>query len=101
MRSEPTRGSRPSPSQAAPTDPPARRLLSTESGEIRAFQHYDRSKTYKVDREVAEARTDDYDGLVLPGGVGNPDTLRQDEDAVEFVRSFFEAGKPVAAICHA
>ena len=76
-------------------------LLSIESGEIQAFHHYDKSKTYKVDKEVASARMDDYDGLVLPGGVGNPDTLRQDDDAVEFVRSFFEAGKPVAAICHA
>jgi len=49
---------------------------------------------------VAEANPDDYDGLVLPGGVANPDFLRADEDAVRFVRSFFEAGKPVAAICH-
>ena len=76
-------------------------LLSIESGEIQAFNHYDKSKTYKVDKEVAAARMDDYDGLVLPGGVGNPDNLRQDDDTVEFVRSFFEAGKPVAAICHA
>jgi deglycase len=76
-------------------------LLSIESGEIQAFQHYDKSKKFKVDKEVAGARVDDYDGLVLPGGVGNPDTLRQDDEAVEFVRSFFEAGKPVAAICHA
>ena len=76
-------------------------LLSIESGEIRAFNHYDKSKKYKVDKEVSAARMDDYDGLVLPGGVGNPDNLRQDDDTVEFVRSFFEAGKPVAAICHA
>jgi protease I len=76
-------------------------LLSIESGEIQAFNHYDKSKTYKVDKEISAARVDDYDGLVLPGGVGNPDNLRQDDDAVEFVRSFFEAGKPVAAICHA
>jgi len=76
-------------------------LLSIKSGEIQAFKHYDKSKTYKVDKEVSSARMTGYDGLVLPGGVGNPDTLRQDDDAVEFVRSFFEAGKPVAAICHA
>src|SRR5215210_1555468 len=67
-------------------------LLSIQDGEIEAFNHYDRSKAYPVDKQVSEARVDDYDGLVLPGGVGNPDNLRQDEDAVEFVRAFFEAG---------
>jgi protease I len=76
-------------------------LLSIQSGEIQAFNHYDKSNKYPVDKEVSAARVDEYDGLVLPGGVGNPDNLRQDEDAVEFVRAFFEAGKPVAAICHA
>ena len=76
-------------------------LLSIDDGEIQAFDHYDKSKKYKVDRKVGDAKVDDYDGLVLPGGVGNPDTLRQDEDAVEFAKAFFEAGKPVAAICHA
>ena len=76
-------------------------LLSIESGEIQAFNHYEKSNKYKVDKEVSAARMDDYDGLVLPGGVGNPDNLRQDDDTVEFVRSFFEAGRPVAAICHA
>jgi protease I len=76
-------------------------LLSIQSGEIQAFNHYDKSNKYPVDKEVSDARMDDYDGLVLPGGVGNPDNLRQDEETVEFVRSFVEAGKPVAAICHA
>ena len=75
-------------------------LLSIKSGEIQAFNHYDKSKKYKVDKEISSARIDDYDGLVIPGGVGNPDTMRMDSDAVEFVRSFFEAGKPVAVICH-
>jgi protease I len=75
-------------------------LLSIKSGEIQAFNHYDKSKTYKVDKEISSAPMDDYDGLVIPGGVGNPDTMRMHDDAVEFVRSFFEAGKPVAAICH-
>jgi len=75
-------------------------LLSIKSGEIQAFNHYDKSNTYKVDKEISSARMDDYDGLVIPGGVGNPDTMRTHEDAVEFVRSFFEAGKPVAVICH-
>jgi protease I len=76
-------------------------LLSIKEGEIQGFNHYDKADTFKVDKLVSAARMDDYDGLVLPGGVGNPDTLRTDHDAVEFVRSFFEAGKPVAAICHA
>jgi deglycase len=75
-------------------------LLSIKSGKIQAFNHYDKSKTYKVDKEISSARMDDYDGLVIPGGVGNPDTMRMDSDAVELVRSFFEAGKPVAVICH-
>jgi protease I len=76
-------------------------LLSIDDGEIQGFNHYDKADTFTVDKKVSDAKLDDYDGLVLPGGVGNPDNLRQDEDVVEFVRSFFEAGKPVAAICHA
>ncbi len=75
-------------------------LVSIETGEIQAFNHYDKSKTYKVDKDFSSAKVNDYDGLVIPGGVGNPDTMRADDDAVEFVRSFFEAGKPVAVICH-
>jgi protease I len=75
-------------------------LISLESGEIQGFEHLDKGDTFKVDRTASEADPDDYDGLVLPGGVANPDFLRADEDAVRFVRAFFEAGKPVAAICH-
>jgi protease I len=75
-------------------------LVSLEEGEIQGFNHYDKAGTFEVDRVVSEATADDYDGLVLPGGVGNPDTLRTDEDAVRFVRTFVEAGKPVAVICH-
>jgi deglycase len=75
-------------------------LVSIETGEIQAFNHYDKSNKYKVDKDLSSARVDGYDGLVIPGGVGNPDTMRMNDDAVEFVRSFFEAGKPVAAICH-
>ena len=75
-------------------------LISLESGEIQGFQHLDKDQTFAVDHAVAEASPDAYDGLVLPGGVANPDFLRADEGAVRFVRSFFEAGKPVAAICH-
>jgi protease I len=75
-------------------------LISLESGEIQGFEHLDKGDTFKVDKPVREADAGDYDGLVLPGGVANPDFLRADEDAVRFVRAFFEAGKPVAAICH-
>lgn len=75
-------------------------LISIEAGEIQAFEHLDKSKTYPVDRTVADANPDDYDALVLPGGVANPDRLRTDPDAVRFVRAFFEAHKPVAVICH-
>jgi deglycase len=75
-------------------------LLSTDPGEIQAFNHLDKGDTFPVDRVVSEASAFDYDGLVLPGGVANPDFLRMDEDAVGFVRGFFEAGKPVGVICH-
>ena len=76
-------------------------LLSTDSGEVQAFNHLDKADTFTVDRTVSEADASEYDGLVLPGGVANPDFLRMDEDAVAFVRAFFEQAKPVAAICHA
>ncbi len=75
-------------------------LLSVESGEIQGFNHLDQGDTFPVDREVAQADAADYDGLVLPGGVANPDSLRGDENAVGFVRDFFEQGKPVGVICH-
>jgi protease I len=75
-------------------------LVSLESGEVQGFDHLDKGQTFKVDRTVSDASADDYDGLVLPGGVANPDFLRADEHAVAFTRAFFEAGKPVAAICH-
>jgi protease I len=75
-------------------------LISLEEGEIQAFNHYDKADTFTVDRSVEEARADEYDALVVPGGVGNPDTLRTDENAVQFVRQFFEQGKPVGVICH-
>jgi protease I len=76
-------------------------LVSLDEGEIQGFNHYDKAGSFKVDKTVEEATASDYDGLVLPGGVGNPDNLRQDENAVHFVRDFFEQGKPVGAICHA
>ena len=76
-------------------------LVSPQSGKVQAFHHLDKADTFAVDQTVADADPETFAGLVLPGGVANPDSLRMDEDAVEFVRSFFDADKPVAAICHA
>ena len=76
-------------------------LLSTEDGKAQAFDHLDKADSFPVDVRVEEAEVGDYAALVLPGGVANPDALRQDPDAVAFVRTFVESGKPVAAICHA
>ena len=76
-------------------------LIALDDGEIQGFEHLDKGDTFKVDKAVTEADAGDYDGLVLPGGVANPDALRMDDDALSFVRAFFEAGKPVGAICHA
>jgi protease I len=75
-------------------------LVSTKQGSIQAVNHMDKSNTYPVDRLVSDADPDEYDALVIPGGVANPDFLRTDPNAVRFVRSFFDAHKPVAAICH-
>jgi protease I len=75
-------------------------LVSLREGEIQGFKHYDKADRFPVDRTVEEASADDYDALVVPGGVGNPDTMRMDENAVEFVRAFADAGKPMAVICH-
>jgi len=77
-------------------------LISLEEGKITALdeQQLKAGKTLKVDKPVEEANAADYDGLVLPGGVGNPDKLRADENAIGFVREFFEQGKPVGAVCH-
>jgi protease I len=77
------------------------KLLSLEAGEVQAFNHLAKADTFPVDVRVADADPASYDGLVLPGGVANPDALRMDEDAVAFIREFVESGRPVAAICHA
>ncbi|MCW2738224.1 type 1 glutamine amidotransferase domain-containing protein [Nocardioides sp.] len=76
-------------------------LVSLDEGEVQLFQHLDKSSTQRVDRRVSDVAVADYDALVLPGGVANPDALRTDETAVSFVRDFVDSGKPVAAICHA
>ncbi len=77
------------------------KLLSLESGTVQAYKHLDKADTFAVDAVVGDADPASYDGLVLPGGVANPDALRMDEDAVAFVRDFVESDRPVAAICHA
>ena len=77
------------------------RLVSTESGTVQAFNHLDKADTFDVDETVESADASAYDGLVLPGGVANPDFLRMQPVAVAFAKSFFDGGKPVAAICHA
>ena len=76
-------------------------LVSTEPGEIQAFDHLDKADTFPVDEVVSDTSADSFGALVLPGGVANPDFLRLDEKAVGFVRDFFDQGRPVAAICHA
>jgi len=76
-------------------------LIAPDEGEVQAFNHLDRGDTFPVDRAVSDVDASDYDALVLPGGVANPDNLRTNKDAVGFVRAFFEDHKPVAAICHA
>jgi protease I len=76
-------------------------VIATESGEVQGFEHLDKGESWAVDKTTSEAKADDYDGVVLPGGVANPDNLRTDQDAVRFLREFFSAGKPVGAICHA
>jgi len=76
-------------------------LVSLAHGRIQGFEHHDKGKTFEVDRAVGDVDPTDYDALVLPGGVANPDALRTERPAVEFVRAFFGQGKPVGAICHA
>ncbi|MCF8496289.1 MAG: type 1 glutamine amidotransferase [Alphaproteobacteria bacterium] len=75
-------------------------LISLERGEIQGFNHNEKAQTFSVDKTVDEVSAMSYDGLVLPGGVQNPDTLRMNKRAVEFVKEFFEHNKPVSAICH-
>ena len=75
-------------------------LISVEDGEVQAFNHLDKADTFDVDETVDSADVSSYDGLVLPGGVANPDQLRTIPAAVGFAKSFAEAGKPIAVICH-
>lgn len=76
-------------------------LVSPKSGEVQMFEHLDKADTKAVDKTVSEVSASDFDALVLPGGVANPDALRMDEGAVALVKEFVASGRPVAAICHA
>jgi protease I len=76
-------------------------LIAPEAGDVQAFNHLDKADTFEATVAASDANVDDYDALVLPGGVANPDQLRTVPEAVDLARGFFEAGKPVAAICHA
>ncbi|MEV4216695.1 type 1 glutamine amidotransferase domain-containing protein [Nonomuraea sp. NPDC049725] len=77
------------------------KLVSTSAGQVQGFNHLDKADTFAVDATVEEVSPADFDGLVLPGGVANPDFLRTVPQAVAFAKGFFDVGKPVAAICHA
>ena len=89
------------PWEAARKEGAETNLISLKEDDVQAFNHLDKGDTFKVDEIVSNVAASDYDALVLPGGVANPDQLRMDEDAVAFVRDFFAQHKPVAAICHA
>jgi protease I len=75
-------------------------LISPEAGEVEMWQHFDKGDKITAEKAVADVSASDYDALLLPGGVANPDQLRTDQDAVKFVRDFFDQHKPVGAICH-
>jgi protease I len=75
-------------------------LLAPDDGEVQAFNHLDKGSTFTVDRKLTDAKPSEYDGVVLPGGVANPDQLRTEGSAVQFLQDFFSEGKPVGVICH-
>jgi deglycase len=77
------------------------KIVSLKSGKIQGMQHADKGDTFEVDLTLDKARPEEFDALLIPGGIMNPDALRSNEDALEFTRHFFHEGKPVAAICHA
>ena len=88
------------PKKALEAEGATTEIVSIHDGEIQGFDHFDPADKVTVDKTVEEVSAGDYDALLIPGGVGNPDQLRGDENAVEFVRQFGESGKPIAVICH-
>lgn len=89
-----------SPKEALEAAGAATEIISLKSGQIQGMNHDEKADKFAVDKTVSEVSAEQYDGLLLPGGVANPDTLRTDEGAVKLVRAFYDAGKPIAAICH-
>lgn len=89
-----------SPVEALKSAGAAVEIISLKSGKIKAMKDHEWSNSVAVDKTVSDAKVDDYDALLLPGGVLNPDAVRADDNAVKFVKDFFSANKPVAAICH-
>ncbi|KPQ34413.1 MAG: protease PfpI [Phormidesmis priestleyi Ana] len=89
------------PKQAFEAEGAQTYVVSPMDERVQGWNHFDKGDYFPVDVPLANANAEDYDALLLPGGVANPDQLRTQEKAVEFVKSFFDAGKPVAAICHA
>jgi protease I len=75
-------------------------IVSPNEGQVQGWNHYDKADMFPVDVPLAEANAAEFDALLLPGGVANPDQLRMKPEAVQFIREFFDAGKPVAVICH-
>jgi protease I len=88
------------PKQALDQAGATTQIVSPAKGKVKGWQHTEWGDQFPVDLPLEQARADDFDALLLPGGVMNPDKLRMNKQAVQFVRSFFDAGKPVAAICH-
>jgi len=76
------------------------KIVSQKTGDIQGMNHHEKGGKTKVDLDLSKARPEDFDALVLPGGVANPDTLRTDKQAIAFIKHFVDAGKPIAAICH-
>lgn len=89
-----------SPKQALEEAGAKTQIISPKRGKVKGWEHTKWGQEFPVDVEIAQANANDYDALLLPGGVMNPDKLRTNKQAVQFVRSFFDQGKPVAAICH-
>lgn len=76
-------------------------IIAPEVGKVQAMNHLDKADVFEADRATSDAKASDYDGVILPGGVANPDQLRMDSGALQFLREAWDAGKPIAAICHA
>lgn len=76
------------------------KIISPMQGEVQGWNHFDKADKFKVDVPLEEANPEDFDALLLPGGVANPDQLRLKQEAVEFIEDMFDAGKPIAVICH-